>query len=104
METHKRSIVKSISFRIIATITTLVVVWFFTKDLAVSGGVAIVENLVKMLFYYFHERAWTKISWGIKKDIILRSSDGVIKILLSLFLRKSMTSSIISNCLSVRLA
>jgi len=54
------------TFRIIATITTLVVVWFFTKDLAVSGGVAIVENLLKMILYYFHERAWTGVAWGIK--------------------------------------
>jgi len=66
METRKRSIIKSITFRIIATITTLVVVWLFTKDLAISGGVAILENLIKMIFYYFHERAWTSISWGIK--------------------------------------
>ena len=66
METHKRSIVKSITFRIIATITTLVVVWFFTKDIAISAGLTITENLLKMILYYFHERAWTGVAWGIK--------------------------------------
>jgi len=67
METHKRSIVKSISFRIIATILTFIVVWFFTRDVITSSGVTIIENLIKMFAYYCHERAWLKITWGITK-------------------------------------
>jgi len=67
METHKRSIVKSITFRIIATILTFIVVWAFTRDIVTSGAVTIVENLIKMIAYYFHERAWLKITWGITK-------------------------------------
>jgi uncharacterized membrane protein len=66
METHKRSIVKSVTFRILATIITLVVVWIFTRDIVISGSVTITENLLKMIVYYFHERAWTGIAWGIK--------------------------------------
>jgi uncharacterized membrane protein len=69
METHKRSIVKSITFRIIATITTLIIVWIFTQNVVISLGVTLTENLLKMILYYFHERAWTKISWGVEKDI-----------------------------------
>jgi uncharacterized membrane protein len=67
METHKRSIVKTISFRIIATIITFIVVWIFTKDAYISTGVTVLENLIKMIAYYIHERAWIKISWGIAK-------------------------------------
>ena len=68
METRKRSIVKSITFRIIATIITLIVVWVFTRNIAISAGVTITENLIKMMAYYFHERAWTNIPWGIAKE------------------------------------
>ena len=68
METHKRSISKAITFRIIATIITLIVVWAFTRNIAISAGVTITENLIKMIAYYFHERAWTNISWGIAKE------------------------------------
>lgn len=64
METHKRSILKSITFRIIATIITLLLVWFFTKDIVLSGSIAILEFLLKIVFYYFHERVWAGISWG----------------------------------------
>jgi len=67
METCKRSIVKSISFRILATIITFIVVWIFTKDIVTSSGVTIVENLIKMLAYYAHERAWCKTKWGLKQ-------------------------------------
>ena len=68
METHKRSIAKSISFRILATIITFIVVWFFTRDIVTSSGVTIVENLIKMIAYYIHERAWIKIKWGLAKN------------------------------------
>lgn len=66
METHKRSIVKSITFRIIAIIITFFVVWIFTKDPFLSGGITLLENLIKMIVYYFHERIWNNISWGLK--------------------------------------
>ena len=66
METHKRSIVKSLTFRILATIITLVIVWIFTRDIVISSSVTIAENLLKMLIYYLHERAWAGIAWGTK--------------------------------------
>jgi len=68
METRKRSIVKSITFRIIATIITLIVVWAFTRNIVISAGVTITENLIKMIAYYIHERTWQKFTWGIVKD------------------------------------
>jgi len=65
METQKRSIVKSVTFRIIATIITFLVVYLFTNDPFISTGVTLLENLIKMFFYYFHERAWNNVSWGL---------------------------------------
>jgi uncharacterized membrane protein len=64
METHKRSIVKSITFRIIATIITMLLVWIFTKDIVLSGSIGILEVILKLIAYYLHERAWSIISWG----------------------------------------
>ena len=68
MESRKRSIVKSISFRILATIITFIVVWIFTNDVVTSSGVSIAENLIKMIAYYFHERAWINVRWGLVKN------------------------------------
>ncbi|UCE36421.1 MAG: DUF2061 domain-containing protein [Thermoplasmata archaeon] len=64
MDTQKRSIAKTFTFRILATITTMVLVLIFTGDLALAGVVGILDLVSKLLIYYVHERVWNKISWG----------------------------------------
>jgi len=66
-ETNKRSIVKGISWRIIATTTTIAIVYFFFDrlDLAIAAG--LIETILKVGLYWAHERAWFKIKWGRKK-------------------------------------
>lgn len=66
-ESHKRTIVKTISWRIVATLTTITIVFFFTRQLFLSLGVGFFEVVSKISFYYLHERAWGKISWGKEK-------------------------------------
>jgi adenylylsulfate kinase len=63
-EYHKRSVVKAISWRVVATVTTVLVVYGFTRELALAAGVGAVEVVAKLLFYYFHERLWHWIPWG----------------------------------------
>lgn len=68
METHVRSIAKAVSWRIVATLTTMLLVYVFTGNLLVSGGVGLTELLSKLLIYYVHERVWNAIGFGrIKK-------------------------------------
>lgn len=61
MESRKRSVLKSISWRVIASLTTLALVFFATREWTIAGGVALIEVFVKMAFYYLHERIWLKI-------------------------------------------
>ena len=68
MENRKRSIAKTITFRILATITTVVLVLIFTKDLSIAGIVGVLDFLSKLLIYYLHERAWDKIRWGVRSS------------------------------------
>ena len=63
-ETRKRSITKAISWRIIATLTTVVIVFIFTGEILLSLGIGFFEIISKMIFYYFHERTWDGIRWG----------------------------------------
>lgn len=63
-ERRLRSIVKAISWRTIATLTTMVVVYAFTKRIALSLEVGLVGLIIKLIFYYTHERIWGRISWG----------------------------------------
>jgi adenylylsulfate kinase len=66
-ETNKRSIVKGISWRVVATTTTILIVYFFFDrlDLAIAAGM--IETVLKVGLYWLHERAWFKIRWGRKK-------------------------------------
>jgi len=58
-----RSVIKTISWRILATFTTMAIVYMFSKEIFISVGVGLVEVFTKMVFYYFHERVWNKFNW-----------------------------------------
>ena len=66
-ETNTRSIVKGISWRIVATTTTIVIVYVFfgRLDLAIAAG--LIETILKVALYWGHEKVWQKIHWGKKR-------------------------------------
>lgn len=66
-ETNTRSIFKGISWRILATTTTIVIVYLFfgRLDLAIAAGV--IESVLKIGLYWAHERVWFKVRWGKKR-------------------------------------
>ena len=63
-ETNIRSIVKGVTWRILATATTIIIVYIFfgRLDLAIAAGV--IETIFKIALYWLHERVWFKIRWG----------------------------------------
>jgi uncharacterized membrane protein len=63
-EFHRRSLAKTISWRLVATTSTMAIVYLFTGKAVLSLGVGAVEATLKMLLYYGHERLWGWISWG----------------------------------------
>jgi adenylylsulfate kinase len=67
-ETKKRSILKAVSWRTWATMTTAVIVFLFTGRFALALTVGCLEVFAKMGLYFFHERLWQKIGWG-KEEI-----------------------------------
>ncbi len=66
-ETNQRSIVKGISWRVVATSTTIIIVYVFfgRLDLAIAAGM--IETVLKVALYWAHERIWFKVRWGRKK-------------------------------------
>ncbi len=59
-----RSIVKGVSWRVVATLTTISLVFFLTGNLYIAFSVGFIEIFAKLLFYYLHERVWNRIEWG----------------------------------------
>ena len=68
----KRHIAKTITWRILATCTTIILAWIISGDPMIGLQVGGWEFFIKMILYYFHERAWFKINFGVisrKKSI-----------------------------------
>jgi uncharacterized membrane protein len=63
-----KSIVKTITWRVIASATTFTLAYFFFQDdpqaTEKATGVALAESAIKMFLYFFHERAWNVVRWG----------------------------------------
>lgn len=66
-ETNTRSIVKGVSWRFVATSTTIIIVYIFfgRLDLAIAAGM--IETVLKIALYWAHERVWFQIRWGKKR-------------------------------------
>ncbi|MDY0116187.1 MAG: DUF2061 domain-containing protein [Sulfurimonadaceae bacterium] len=63
-EKHYRSIVKTISWRTVGTIDTMIISYLITGNLMMAVSIGSIEVLTKMVLYYFHERAWNKTNFG----------------------------------------
>ncbi len=63
-ETYFRSVIKSITWRVVATSTTIILVFIFTGHVALALGVGFVEIVAKFILFFLHERVWDRMAWG----------------------------------------
>ena len=61
----KRHIAKTITWRIVGTIDTMIVAWFITGNPMTGLKVGGMEVLTKMILYFAHERVWFKVNYGL---------------------------------------
>ena len=62
MVSYKRHIAKTISWRIIGTLDTIILSGIITGSWEIGLVIGGVEVITKMVLYYLHERAWYKLS------------------------------------------
>jgi uncharacterized membrane protein len=67
IESHKRSIMKALTWRILGLIFTTAVAFLFTREAVLSAGIGISDSIIKLFGYYLHERIWNKINFGRRK-------------------------------------
>jgi len=65
--TRRRSVVKSVSWRTVASLDTFVLAFLITGRVSWGAFIAGAEVLTKMALYYLHERAWAHIAWGLRR-------------------------------------
>jgi len=64
METHLRSIVKAVTWRAGGTLVTFLVTLAISKEIELAAKVGLLDTLVKIGAFYFHERLWHRVNFG----------------------------------------
>ena len=68
MVSHKRHLVKTVTWRIVGTLDTIILSGLITGNLKWGLAIGGVEVITKMFLYYLHERVWYRYSkFGVKK-------------------------------------
>jgi len=63
----KRHVLKTITWRIIGTIDTMILGWIITGNALTGVKIGGMEVVTKMVLYFLHERVWFKINFGLPK-------------------------------------
>ena len=69
-ESHLRSFLKAVSWRIIATTTIFFIAYFIVDDMEAALKIGSIEFFVKFALYYLHERAWQLAPRGSVRKIV----------------------------------
>ena len=67
MESHFRSIVKAITWRMGGTAVTFTVAWIFTRRFELAAQIGVLDTLIKLGAFYVHERMWNRLDFGKQK-------------------------------------
>ncbi|HEX5797385.1 MAG TPA: DUF2061 domain-containing protein [Candidatus Saccharimonadales bacterium] len=73
MNKHRRSIAKTITWRILATSDTILIAWIITGEFSVGLVIGGVEVFTKMFLYYGHERVWNRSKFGVIHPVPTRN-------------------------------
>lgn len=65
LESRKRHIAKTLTWRFIGTLDTIILAWIISGDPLTGLKIGFAEVITKMLLYYLHERTWYKINYGL---------------------------------------
>ena len=66
IDTRKRSLAKTLSWRILASGSTFFLTWLITGDVSLAGILFVILFVAHTALYFVHERIWNHIHWGKK--------------------------------------
>lgn len=69
-ESRLRSVLKALSWRVIATTTIILIAYFTTGDVDAALKIGFIEFFIKFALYYLHERAWQAAPRGSIRNIV----------------------------------
>ena len=63
-EQKRRSFIKGITYRLMATLATFTLALWFTGSLEIAGQIGVLDFIIKFIIYYTNERVWNYTNWG----------------------------------------
>jgi len=66
-ETFKRTVVKTLIWRVIAILTTIILAVLLYNDLQKAATLGLADNIIKLVIHFIFERIWNKILWGFEE-------------------------------------
>lgn len=66
-QSRSRHLAKTVSWRVVGTLDTMVLAWLITGDPLTGLKIGVAEVITKMVLYYLHERTWYRIDFGIEE-------------------------------------
>jgi len=63
---RKRHLLKAITWRIIASLTSFFLAWGVTGNIKAGLSIGAADVVIKFVLYYFHERVWYSYDFGVK--------------------------------------
>jgi uncharacterized membrane protein len=64
MDTARRSLVKTVSWRLTGSGATFLISYLIAGNFAVAGTIAVIQLVLNTVLYFLHERLWNRIGWG----------------------------------------
>ena len=64
---RKRHIAKTITWRVLGTITTFLIGWITTGNITAGLSIGGFDFFIKIILYYLHERAWYRTRYGLSE-------------------------------------
>lgn len=69
MVSHKRHLAKAVTWRIVASVTTVLIALFFGLPMTAISAVFFADLVIKFGMYYIHERVWyTHVKYGVDDE------------------------------------
>lgn len=75
-DSHARTLAKTLSWRALAVATTTTVAFALTGRLEFAVPIGVTDSAMKLFLYYFHERAWERVSVGRVRELAGRAGEG----------------------------
>ena len=63
-ESPMRSVLKGLTWRLVATFTTVLIAFCLTGEQGLALQIGAFEFVAKLAVYYLHERAWVRVPFG----------------------------------------